>query len=108
MKTKEKLALALEAAGAPSGMVRDARAGRFDDFESPSATPTIDLVELAMQYGLHEIARRAREGEFDCTREESEAWASSQTDPELVGLLGLLEAGVKGRPWRRSVGGEDH
>lgn len=77
--TTERLAQALEAANAPKAMVTAARAGCYDDFQSESPTPIMDLVRDAKAAGLHGIARRAMDGDFDATREESEAWAASQT-----------------------------
>lgn len=90
LKTKVRLAAALREANAPAGMVRDAEAGRFDDFESESPTPLSDLVALCGAYGLPGIAARARAGEFDGTREEADAWAASQVDPDTVALLRKL------------------
>lgn len=98
-KTKERLAAALREAGAPAGMVRDAESGKFDDFESESNTPIRDLVAMCSAYGLPGIAARARAGEFDGTREEADAWAAAQVDPEMVALLRKLrqEGGEDGR-----------
>ena len=72
--TKERLALALEEAGAPKKMVENARAGRFDTYESQSATPLRDLVDIAAWTGLTDIADRAMRGEWDGTAEEALAW----------------------------------
>jgi hypothetical protein len=80
MATKDRLAKALREARAPECMVSDALKGRYDDFESPSATPIVLLVQHAQQHGLKDIARRAMDGEFDATKEEAEAWASRQVD----------------------------
>lgn len=77
LATTEKLALALEEAGAPQAMVDAARGGRYDDFLSESATPIHDLVWDADLHGLHGIADRAKNGDFDATAEESDAWANS-------------------------------
>lgn len=75
--TTEKLAQALAQAGAPGWMIADARAGRYDDFKSQSATPILDLVHEAEAHGLHDLVRRAKAGEFDATTAEAEAWAQS-------------------------------
>lgn len=65
MNAKEKLAAALIEAGAPEYMVNDARRGRYDDFESSSATPIMDLVRDCRVRGFDDIAKRAMNGEFD-------------------------------------------
>jgi hypothetical protein len=72
--TKERLACTLEKAGAPLIMVNAARSGRYDDFESESVTPIVDLVNDLRAFGLHDLAHRAMNGEFDGTKEEAEAW----------------------------------
>lgn len=77
MVTSERLAAALEAANAPKAMVTAARAGCYDDFKSESPTPIMDLVRDLRQCGLTHLADRAIAGEFDATREESEAWAAA-------------------------------
>lgn len=75
--TTERLALALEQAGAPASLVAQARAGQFDDFRSSSATPISDLVRRCRQLGLTDVAKRAIAGEFDATKEEAEEWMRS-------------------------------
>lgn len=74
MKTTERLALALEKAGAPKLMIENARAGRYDDFQSESATPIRDLVTDLQFNGLHALAQDAIKGKFDATTEEAHAW----------------------------------
>jgi hypothetical protein len=74
MTTNERLAQALEKANAPIHMVDRARAGQYNDFESDSATPIINLVRDLRLCGLSELAVRAMNGEFDSTKEEAEAW----------------------------------
>ena len=70
MKAKEKLAQALTKAGAAADMVDAAERGEYDDFESQSATPIMDLVRDARRAGLDEIAKRAMNGDFDAGDEE--------------------------------------
>lgn len=78
MRTKERLAQALEAARCPLWMVEKARAGGYDDYESDSPIPLTDLVrDLRAAGGQQDLIRRAVGGEFDGTREEAEAWAAS-------------------------------
>lgn len=84
MRTKDKLAQALEEVGAPSGMIEAALRGAYDDFESDSATPIMDLVRDASKHGLTVIAGRAMNGEFDATREEARAWFNKE-GKDLIG-----------------------
>jgi hypothetical protein len=73
MKTKERLAQALHAEGL-FGMEAKAREGYYDDYESPLATPIIQLVTDLREHSANGLAKRAMDGEFDGTKEESEAW----------------------------------
>lgn len=75
--TTERLARALEAARAPAAMVRKARDGYYDDYKSPLAMPETRLYNDAKAAGLHAIAAAVLDGEFDATKEESDAWAAS-------------------------------
>lgn len=65
MKTTiERLTLALQEAKAPPAMIEKSKAGAYDDWQSESATPIMDLVQDAERAGLADIARRAKAGEF--------------------------------------------
>lgn len=75
--TSEKLAQALEAANAPREMIEKARAKYYDDYLSPLTDNMRQLVADARKHGLKDIADRAIDGDFDGTREESDAWAKS-------------------------------
>lgn len=77
-KTTEKLVAALREAGASEAMIRKAEAAQYDDFLSDSAMPINDLVIAARAEGLAQIADRAINGDFDATKEESDAWAASE------------------------------
>lgn len=90
LPTTERLARAIEAELAKQWKTLDqkrrtlvtlfaqrAREGWFDDYKSKSPTPIHDLVRVASQIGFDDIAERAKEGEFDGTRAEAEAWGSS-------------------------------
>ena len=68
MSAKEKLAEALTQAGASPAMIDDAKRGRYDDFESESATPIMDLVRDCRALGLNKLAIRAMNGDFDAER----------------------------------------
>ena len=69
MNSKERLAKAMEDAACPPGLIERAKAGEFDDFESPHATPCIQLVRELSQLGFLVLAKRAMNGEFDGTKE---------------------------------------
>lgn len=72
--TSEKLAKALEEAGL-NDMAQKAREGYYDDFKSPLTAPIIQLVEdLHAVGGQENLIELAKLGEFDATKEESDAW----------------------------------
>lgn len=74
MNSKEKLAQALTEAGATAEMIELARTGYYSDYESPLPTPCIQLVVDLTAAGLMELRERAKNGEFDATKEESDEW----------------------------------
>ncbi len=88
IRTKEILAQVLHA-NVLFDLERRARAGEFDDFESPSATPINDLVAALravsdakpddndLRDRTMKLALRAMEGEWDGSPEEAEAWAQT-------------------------------
>ena len=51
--------------------------GYYDDYKSPLAMPETRLYNDAKAAGLHAIAAAVLDGEFDATKEESDAWAAS-------------------------------
>ena len=73
IRTKDRLGATLDAEGLTE-LAERARNGDFDDYESESATPPIDLVTLLYAAGRKELARRAEQGEWDGTKEEADAW----------------------------------
>ena len=77
MTTKERLAAVLEEAGLLE-LARRARAGEFDDFESESETPQIDLYCALMVTRHLDLAKRVTEGEWDGTPKEADAWSQSE------------------------------
>lgn len=101
-RSTEKLVAALKEASAPADLVIRAVGGAFHDYKSESATPIIDLVRECERRGLYRIARLAREGEFDATREESDEWARKAIkDPEMgpiIRALGLAAPETGGEP----------
>jgi hypothetical protein len=76
--TSEKLALALEKINAPQEMIGAARAGRYDDYKSESATPLLDLIKGLRKIGAYGMITRVINGHFDSTKEEAEAWEREQ------------------------------
>jgi hypothetical protein len=80
LPTTERLAHALEAANDPAlaPMIALARAGHYDDFKSDLATPIVQLVNDLERAGHPELAQRAKDGEFDGTIEEGQAWFESE------------------------------
>jgi hypothetical protein len=90
--TTERLARALEAAGAPQDMINMARAGYYDDFKSDHATPIVLLVQDAQAIGLKDIVDRAIDGEFDATKEEGDEWMQSPEGQEVLqSFLGPIQ-----------------
>jgi hypothetical protein len=73
MKTKEKLSAVLRDAGLNEMSAR-AAVGYYDDYESELATPCIQLVTDLRAAGREDLAKRAMNGEWDATREESQEW----------------------------------
>ncbi len=73
MKTKERLAKVLSENGLLS-MAEQALRGRYDDYESGFPTPCMDLVNDLYQVNRLDLVQRAKNGEWDGTKEESEAW----------------------------------
>ncbi len=100
VSTKERLAAALRAANAPAYMIDNAERGRYDDFESDLATPQLQLHADAQSEGLTEIAAAVERGEFDATKEESDAWAASETDPETRAMIDQLGLNAKPKGMR--------
>ena len=85
LPTKERLARVLEASHAPVEMIAKARAGAYDDYESDSATPIINLVHDLEAAGLSSLAEKARDGVFDSTKAEAERWFQRE-GKDLLGL----------------------
>jgi hypothetical protein len=89
LATSDRLAAELKKYNGPQWMVDKARAGYYDDFKSHLTFPITTLVEDLTRYGLFDLAERAKNGEFDATREESEAWAKSEEGQQAIrDLLG--------------------
>jgi hypothetical protein len=68
-------------------MIQKARAGYYDDFLSELTFPIRRLVDDARGAGLHTIAHRAMDGEFDATPDEAAAWAESAAGRAAFGAV---------------------
>lgn len=76
MSTKDRLAAALREIGLEP-LAQEAERGLYDDFESPFAFPLINLVHRLgeeMTTAATALADRVRDGDFDGTEEEADAW----------------------------------
>jgi hypothetical protein len=89
--TARKLARILGKAGCPPEMVRRAREGYYDDFRSELTYPITQLFKDLIEAGQPELADRAKQGEFDGTREEAQAWAKSPEGRAIAKRLGLKD-----------------
>jgi hypothetical protein len=49
-------------------MVQKAKDGHYSDFASPYATPVVQLVQELEALGHHDLAERAKNGDFDHER----------------------------------------
>lgn len=104
--TKDRLAAALLEAGLKEMATRAGNAW-YDDYLSPLDTPIMTLVDdlavAAAKADVHarpavlELRRRAMNGDFDATLEESEAWAASPEGQETMRSL-LRNQPLKGTP----------
>jgi len=61
----QRLTVALVEANAPKEIVDLARDGMFGDFTSPYDMPITELITQCQNLGLHDISKRAMDGEFD-------------------------------------------
>lgn len=79
LHTTEKLARALEAENDPrlASLIERARQGHYHDFLSPLPTPEFQLMADLTALGHTALAERVKEGEFDASKAESEAWGAS-------------------------------
>lgn len=100
--TKDRLAAELrkvaEIAGDTNAAVYRALAdraetGEFDDYGDVHICGPTALHGILRAYGLHKFAARVASGEFDASPDESEAWARSQADPEVIRLMEAMGIG---------------
>lgn len=61
--------------------------GEFTDYSDAHECPITELYRLCRQFGLHGIADRVANGEFDATHEEADEWANSESGQEIARQL---------------------
>lgn len=74
-----------------------AETGEFDDYADTHTCPVTQLYSELMAAGFTKFADRVAKGEFDATKEESDAWARSPQgqamaktlSPEMRSIFGL-------------------
>ena len=71
-----------------------AAAGEFTDYADTHACPITECYRLCRQYGLHTIAERLADGEFDASKEESDEWMKSTSGQEIARELSPEMRGV--------------
>jgi hypothetical protein len=89
MHTKDKLAEALLEADLGE-MAAKAREGYYHDFLSPLDMPIMQLVRDLTVVGTpaaRALSQRAKQGDFDATQDEADAWADSPESQEVFGRL---------------------
>lgn len=100
--TKDYLAAELRAVAAKAkpanaaiynALADRAETGEFDDYADVHVCGPTALYGELMAAGFAKFARRVEAGEFDATREESEEWARSQTDPEIIRTMEAMGIG---------------
>lgn len=100
--TKDRLAAELRAvadkaqptnAATYRALADRAETGEFDDYGDVHVCGPTALHNILRASGLHKFAARVAAGEFDASAEESEAWARSQTDPEILRIMDAMGIG---------------
>lgn len=61
-----------------------ATSGEFTDYADTHVCPITELYSLCHQYGLHALAERVANGDFDATAEESDEWAKSESGQSIA------------------------
>lgn len=70
-----------------------AETGEFDDYADVHVCGPTALWRELVDMGAMKFAGRVAAGEFDASPEESEEWARSQTDPQIVALMQAMGIG---------------
>jgi hypothetical protein len=85
--TADRLAAAISGYntdGKHDKLLARAAAGEFADYGDAHACPITELYKLCRRYGLHELAARVADGEFDASKEESDEWARSPSGQAIA------------------------
>lgn len=100
--TRDRLAAELRAVAAQCKPDRAAQyealavraaTGEFDDYADVHVCgPTALYLELR-NMGALKFADRVAAGEFDANQDESEEWARTQTDPQVIALMEAMGIG---------------
>jgi hypothetical protein len=94
--TKLRLATALREAAVQAqphnaakyeAFAKRAETGEFDDYADTYTCPITQLYTELMAAGFNKFAARVANGEFDATKEESDAWAMSPAGQEVFKAL---------------------
>jgi hypothetical protein len=70
-----------------------AETGEFDDYADVHVCGPTALHHELRKMGADRFARRVANGEFDASPEESEEWARSQTDPQVIAIMEAMGIG---------------
>jgi hypothetical protein len=70
--------------------------GEFTDYADTHACPITELHRLCRQYGLHTLADRVANGDFDATADESDEWAKSASGQSIAKELSPAMRAVVG------------
>lgn len=96
LPTRLRLAAALREAASQAqpynaeryeAFAKRAETGEFDDFADTHVCPITQLYAELTAAGFTKFAARVRDGEFDATKEESDAWAASASGQEAYRML---------------------
>jgi len=96
VRTRDKLAAELRKVAAVASrdnadkyeaLAKRALTGEFDDYSEAHVCPITQLHALLTAWGFTKFAQRVADGEFDATKEESDAWAASPEGQATMGLL---------------------
>lgn len=88
--TAERLAAAIrEVATEPRHhrLADQAARGDFGDYADTFVCPITELYKRCKNLGLHSLAARVTDGEFDASKEESDEWARSESGQEAARQL---------------------
>lgn len=107
MNSKEKLVVALteyldktsseEGIGVNlvlGNMIERAREGYYSDFDSPLASPSVQLVKDLTEIGAESLVKLAMKGDFDATNEESDDWYRREGRDLALNSFGLGEGTI--------------